>query len=88
MMANKPNGTIYTGVTSDLTRRVYEHKNDVVPGFTKKYGCKMLVYFEIHNTMKNAIEREKQIKSGARKKKLAMIEEMNPKWNDLYKQIV
>jgi len=81
-------GTLYTGVTSNLVKRVYEHKNGVVPGFTKSYGCKRLVYFEMHNDMENAIAREKQIKAGSRDKKLTLIENMNPKWSDLYEQII
>jgi len=76
-------GTLYTGVTSNLVKRIYEHKNGVVPGFTKSYGCKRLVYFEMHNDMENAIAREKQIKAGSRDKKLTLIENMNPKWDDL-----
>lgn len=88
IMTNKPNGTLYTGVTSDLIKRVYEHKHGVVPGFTKKYGCKRLVYYEMHESMDNAISREKQIKSGSRDKKIELIESMNPKWEDLYEDIV
>jgi predicted GIY-YIG superfamily endonuclease len=65
IMTNKMKGTLYTGVTSNLVKRVYEHKNGVVPGFTKSYGCKRLVYFEMHNDMENAIAREKQIKAGS-----------------------
>lgn len=88
IMTNKPNGTLYTGVTSDLIKRVYEHKNGVVPGFTKKYGCKRPVYYESHDSMDNAISREKQIKSGSRDKKVEIIESMNPKWEDLYESIL
>ena len=87
-MTNKPNGTLYTGVTSDLIKRVYEHKNGDVSGFTKNYGCKRLVYYEMHETMENAIAREKQIKSGSRDKKIALIENMNPRWSDLYDDIL
>ena len=87
-MTNKRKGTLYTGVTSNLVKRVYEHKNGLVPGFTKTYGCKRLVYYETHESMENAITREKQIKSGSRDKKLTLIENMNPKWNDLYEQII
>ena len=83
IMTNKRNGTLYTGVTSNLVKRVYEHKEGVVPGFTKNYDCKQLVYYETHESMDNAITREKQIKSGSRDKKLALIESMNPEWNDL-----
>lgn len=87
IMANKRNGTLYTGVTSDVIRRVYQHKEGVVEGFTKKYGCKNLVYVERHETMEQAIVREKQIKGGSRKKKLALIESMNPTWIDLYDEV-
>jgi len=87
-MTNKRKGTLYTGVTSNLVKRVYEHKNGAVPGFTKNYGCKRLVYYEIHGNMENAITREKQIKSGSRDKKLALIENLNLKWDDLYEQII
>lgn len=85
IMTNKRNGTIYTGVTSDLIKRIHEHKQGNVPGFTKKYGCNLLVYYEQCGSMVGAIEREKQIKSGSRKKKLALIESLNPEWQDLYK---
>ena len=88
IMANKKNGTIYTGVTSNLVKRVYEHKNNVLQGFTKKYKCKMLVFYEDYESMIAAIAREKQIKSGSRKNKLQLIETMNPEWKDLYETIV
>ena len=84
IMANKRNGTIYTGVTSNLSRRVWEHREALVPGFTARYGCKLLVWFEFHEAMSTAIGREKQIKAGSRKKKLALIEANNPSWRDLY----
>ncbi len=87
IMANKKNGTLYTGVTSDLIRRGYEHKNCLIPSFTSKYDCKLLVYFELVDSMEAAIMREKQIKAGSRKKKLALIEEQNPMWLDLYENI-
>ncbi len=87
MMANKRNGTVYTGVTSSLVRRVWQHKEGVFPGFTKRYGCKMLVWFEAHEAMESAIMREKQIKGGSRKKKLAFIVADNPLWRDLYDDI-
>jgi putative endonuclease len=74
MMANKRNGTLYTGVTSDLINRVYQHKNAMTPGFTRRYDCKLLVYYEAHEEMLSAIAREKQIKAGSRKKKIALIE--------------
>ena len=87
-MASKRNGTLYTGVTSDLVNRVYEHKDGVTQGFTSQYNCKMLVFYEVHENMIGAIAREKQIKSGSRKKKLALIESVNPYWNDLYGKII
>ena len=87
-MTNKRNGTLYTGVTSNLVKRIYEHKNSVLQGFTEKYGCKILVYYELIQDMASAITREKQIKAGSRKKKLALIENMNPDWKDLYEKIV
>jgi putative endonuclease len=88
IMANKRNGTIYTGVTSNLIRRVYQHKHDDQPGFTKKYDCKKLVYYEQCDDMTTAIGREKQIKGGSRKKKLALIESINPQWLDLYETLL
>ena len=83
IMTNKRNGTLYVGVTSNLIQRVYQHKEGIVAGFTKKYGCKILVYYEMHSDMECAITREKQIKDGPRKKKLKLIEDMNPDWHDL-----
>ncbi len=88
MMANKRNGTIYVGVTSDLVRRAYTHRESLVKGFTKKYACKMLVWYEQHGTMETAILREKQIKAGNRRRKLELIESMNPDWQDLYNDII
>ncbi len=87
MMTNKRNGAIYTGVTSNLIRRVYEHRNNLVDGYTKKYGCKSLVFFEIHNIMESAIKREKKIKASTRNWKIVLIEEKNPEWIDLYEEI-
>jgi putative endonuclease len=87
IMANRRNGTLYTGVTSDLIKRVYEHKNNFVQGFTQKYNCKLLVFYELIDSMETAIMREKQIKAGSRKKKLALIENLNPEWLDLYEEI-
>ena len=84
IMTNKRNGTLYTGVTSDLMKRVYEHKHVEITGFTKRYGCKMLVYYEQFENMLSAIEREKQIKGGSRKRKITLIESLNPEWDDLY----
>ena len=87
ILANKRNGTIYLGVTSDLVKRVWEHKNGCVEGFTKKYGVKMLVYYEIHESAETAIKREKQIKKWRRAWKLKLIEEKNSEWRDLYVDI-
>ena len=86
-MANRRNGTIYVGVTSNLVQRAWQHREGVVEGFTKRYGCKLLVWFEVAETMETAILREKQIKGGSRAKKLALIEGMNPQWHDLYATI-
>ncbi|PIP30600.1 endonuclease [bacterium (Candidatus Howlettbacteria) CG23_combo_of_CG06-09_8_20_14_all_37_9] len=86
ILANKRNGTLYTGVTSDLIGRVYQHKNDLVEGFSKKYQTHMLVYFEEHEDIKDAILREKQIKKWERKWKLRLLEEKNPEWKDLTKR--
>jgi putative endonuclease len=88
IMANKRNGTLYTGVTSDLPKRAWGHREGVSPGFTKRYSCKLLVWYERHDVMTSAIEREKQIKAGSREKKLALIEALNPKWSDLYEGLV
>lgn len=87
MMASGRNGTIYVGVTSNLPRRAWEHREGTIDGFTQRYGCKLLVWFEAADTMDVAILREKQIKAGSRAKKVALIEAMNPLWNDLYEQI-
>ncbi len=86
-MASQRNGTLYTGVTSDLKRRVKEHKENKNDGFTKKYNIHTLVYYEACEIMLGAIEREKQIKAGSRRKKLDLIEKNNPEWNDLTDQI-
>jgi putative endonuclease len=83
IMANKRNGTLYTGVTSDLPERAWQREG-LVDGFTKRYGCKLLVWFEMAPTMEAAIMREKQIKGGSRIKKLALIEALNPDWTDLF----
>lgn len=84
IMANKRNGTLYTGVTSNLIQRVYQHKNSLIKGFSRTYGCKLLVYYEQFESMLDAITREKIIKGGSRKKKMALIEKLNPEWQDLY----
>ncbi|MFP5409831.1 MAG: GIY-YIG nuclease family protein [Gammaproteobacteria bacterium] len=88
ILASKRNGTLYTGVTSDLVKRVWQHKNNLADGFTRKYSIHMLVYYELADEMATAIAREKQIKGGSRAKKLAMIESMNPDWRDLYDDIL
>ena len=88
IMASRRNGTLYTGVTSNLPKRAFEHREGVVAGFTTRYGCKLLVWYEIHATMASAITREKQIKGGSRKKKLALIEAMNPSWRDLFDDLI
>jgi putative endonuclease len=88
ILANKRNGTLYTGWTNDLVRRVYEHKNDFVKGFTKKYGIHTLVYFEKCDDYDVALQREKQIKEWKRKWKLELIEKVNPLWQDLYYEIL
>ena len=84
LLANRQNGTLYTGVTSNLIKRVWEHKNDIVDGFTKKYAVHILVWYEVHETMGSAIQREKSIKSWKREWKIKTIEEFNPGWCDLY----
>ncbi len=87
ILASKANGTLYVGVTSDLPKRVWEHRHGVVDGFSKKYSVKMLVYHEVHDTMDSAITREKQIKAWKRDWKIRLILENNPEWLDLYDQI-
>lgn len=87
IMTNKRSGTLYVGVTSDLTKRVYDHRSGAVVGFTARYGCKMLVYYEMFEDMPNAIAREKALKAGGRSKKIALIEGKNPLWRDLFDEI-
>ncbi len=84
ILASKRNGTLYTGVSSDLAQRISLHKQDLIEGFTKKYQVHMLVYYEMHHTMPNAIRREKQIKEWKRLWKIRLIESMNPEWIDLF----
>jgi putative endonuclease len=84
ILSNKRNGTLYTGFTSDLLSRVYAHKNDIVKGFTKKYGIHKLVYFEQCDDYDAALQREKQIKEWKRSWKLELIEKVNPLWQDLW----
>jgi putative endonuclease len=86
-MTNNNNTVIYNGITNNLKRRVYEHRNKLVKGFTYKYNIVKLVYYEIFDDSYNAISREKQIKAGSRKKKIDLIEKTNPNWNDLYDEI-
>ena len=87
ILASKKDGVLYIGVTNDLVRRVYEHKNDIVKGFTQKYFVKKLVYYEVTKSVVIAIQREKQLKKWKREWKIALIEEFNPEWNDLYYEI-
>ena len=88
ILASKPGGTLYIGVTNDLIRRAYEHREGLVRGFTKRYGVKTLVYFEQHDTAPGAIQREKNIKHWSREWKIDLIVGMNPAWRDLYAEIV
>lgn len=87
IITNKRNGTLYTGVTSNLKKRIYEHKEGVVEGFSKTYDLKTLVWYEVHDDIKEAILREKRIKKWERSWKLRIIEEINPEWNDLYETL-
>ena len=88
ILASRRNGTLYIGVTSDLVKRVWEHKNDLVAGFTRDHGVHCLVYFELHGDMVAAITREKQLKKWRRAWKLELIENRNADWRDLYAEIV
>lgn len=88
ILANKKNGTTYTGVTSDLPKRIWQHKEKIIEGFTKKYEVDRLVWFEEHIDAESAIQREKQIKKWRRVDKLYLIESMNPNWEDLYEFIL
>ena len=88
ILASKRNGALYTGVTSDLVKRVYQHKNNLVEGFTQKYNVHCLVWYEIHESAEAAIQREKQIKKWKREWKLALIERDNPDWQDLYEGLI
>jgi putative endonuclease len=84
LMASRRNGTLYLGVTSDLPRRVYEHREELIDGFSRKHGCKLLVWFEQHEEVGRAIDREKEMKKWRRAWKLELIEKTNPQWRDLY----
>jgi putative endonuclease len=88
IVASKRHGTLYTGVTANLPRRAFEHHEGLVKGFSAKYACKMLVWSELHETMIEAITREKLIKAGSRAKKIALSEAINPEWKDLYETLV
>jgi putative endonuclease len=88
IVTNRPDGTLYIGVTSDLIKRIYEHKNKLVDGFTSKYNLKILVYYEVLDTMEEAIKREKQLKNWQRSWKIELIKKQNPNWDDLYFSIV
>ncbi len=88
ILASERNGTLYIGVTSDLVKRVWEHQSDFVEGFTKKYKVHHLVWYEVHDNMEAAINREKQLKEWKRQWKITLIEKTNPYWNDLYATIV
>jgi putative endonuclease len=88
ILTNERNGTLYIGVTSDLVKRIWEHKNNLVEGFTKRYSVHHLVWYELHENMNSAIEREKNLKEGERAWKIKLNEEDNPKWSDLYNSIL
>lgn len=88
ILANKPHGTVYVGVTSNLPARIYQHKNGYSKGFASRYGVDRLVYYEVLGDIYSAISKEKQIKAGSRKRKIMLIERMNPKWHDLYQSIL
>ncbi len=88
ILASSRNGTLYVGVTSNLAQRIWQHKNNLTEGFTKKYGVHLLVWFEPHETMESAIAREKALKEWQRAWKIRLIEENNPQWGDLYESIV
>ena len=84
ILANRRQGTLYTGVTSNLAERIFQHREGLTPGFSSRYGCNRLVFYERYERMDEAIAREKQIKGGSRARKIALIEAMNPDWRDLY----
>ncbi|MFH1122121.1 MAG: GIY-YIG nuclease family protein [Pseudomonadota bacterium] len=88
ILTNKRNGTLYVGVTSDLVKRVWQHKNEMVDGFTKRYALHRLVWYELHENMESAIKREKRLKNWERVWKLELIESSNPRWHDLYPTII
>ena len=88
ILTNRRNGTLYTGVTSNLVRRIWQHRNSITGGFSNRYDLSRLVYYELCDDMLSAIAREKQIKAGSRRRKLRLIESMNPSWKDLYQDIL
>lgn len=88
LLTNASNTVLYVGVTNNLVTRVYQHKNNIVEGFTAKYHVHKLVWYESHERIEDAILREKQLKAGSRKKKIELIERMNPKWKDLYEDLL
>ena len=88
ILFNQYNGTLYVGVTSDLIKRIYEHKNKLVEGFSKRYDIDKLGYYEVFDDIQSAILREKQIKAGSRQKKIDLIEKINPQWQDLYENLI
>ncbi len=87
MLANRPNGTLYIGVTSDLTKRVWQHKNDLVEGFSQQHAVHRLVWYEVHETMESAIVREKVLKKWERAWKIRLIKKQNSEWKDLYEEL-
>jgi predicted GIY-YIG superfamily endonuclease len=87
ILANRRQGTLYTGVTSNLAQSIFQHRNGMTPGFATRYGCNRLVFYEAYERMDEAIAREKQIKGGSRAKKIALIETINPEWKDLYENL-
>ena len=88
MLTSKPNGTLYIGVTGNLSKRIWEHKNNIVKGFTQKYSIHTLVWYEVHDNIENAIIREKQLKRWNRQWKINLISQFNPAWQDLYSTII
>jgi putative endonuclease len=87
ILASKPNGTLYIGMTDDLVKRVWQHRNDFIPGFTQRYGVKMLVWYESYESRESAFMRERRLKKWNRAWKLALIEQENPSWQDLWTEL-
>jgi putative endonuclease len=87
IMTNKPQGTLYIGVTSNLARRVWEHREGIIDGLTRRYGLKRLAHYEFYDDIRNALQREKKLKHWPRLWKLALIQESNPEWSDLYQRL-